>query len=83
MTLMIFVNRWGTFFHVFLSVNDDEMNYVLASRICPTLAEAVRVVEQWTERHGVSPENVRDNSTTDLAVLMAGVEPTDFAAENN
>lgn len=83
MKVIVSLNRWGHFYDVILAVTDEEIDYVLASRVCVTLDEARRIVEQWRIRYAVADNDVRDNTMIDLSVLLAGIEPTDFSPANN
>ena len=84
MKTVIYLNKWhSNLFHVILAVNDEEIDYVLASRVCTTLEEARRLSHRWQQEHAVGTEDVRDNSAVALSELLAGIEPTDFSPANN
>ncbi len=84
MKKLIYLNRWGAHvFHAILAVADEEINYVFASRVCITLAEARRVVERWRQGYAVADDDVHDNTMIDLSELLAGIEPDDFSPTFN
>ena len=84
MQTVIYLNKWhANLFHVILAVHDEEIDYILASRVCTTLDEARRLSQRWQQQHAVGVEDVRDNSALVLSELLAGIEPTDFSPTHN
>ena len=50
MKAVIYLNKWhSNLFHVILAVHDDEIDYILASRVCTTLEEARRLSQRWQQ----------------------------------
>ncbi len=81
---LIFLNKWHShLYHVILTVTDEEVDYMLASRVCTTVGEARRLVKQWQQQYAVGEDDIRDNSLIDLGKLLKGIEPTDFSPTNN
>lgn len=74
MKTVIYLNRWGSLFHLMLGTIDGDAYRRLRSRFCGTLEDARRVVANWQAEHEVPAENIHDNSEIDLDDLFAWMD---------
>jgi hypothetical protein len=79
---VIYLNRWGQIYHLMVVVIDGENEHRLHSRLCLSLREASRMVEQWRHKYNVADADVTDNSRVDMNELLKEME-TDFSPAHN
>jgi hypothetical protein len=79
---VIFLNRWGVIFHVILSAVTEGEDRNVSSRICPSLGEARRLIDQWQRNFDIADDDVHDNSRLDMNEILGGAT-TDFDPSSN